>query len=308
VSALSRDVPGPEASSFQHFIQTDAAINPGNSGGPLLNINGEVIGINTMIASRSGGYQGIGFAMPINTAVKVYNDIIKTGHVTRGSMGIRFRETQNISDLLKVYGADNGVFVEQVEPDGPADKAGLKPEDVVTSINGKPVKKGQDLIDIVADSQVGSTLKVGIIRDKKPQTLNVVVGDRAKIFAENYGGTKSSPADAQSDKVDVRFGMTLQAIRPTDRQQLGYKGTGGVLVSAVEVGSFADEIGLAKGDIIVEMNRQAVNGPEDVKKLQATLKPNDAVAFHVMRHAPGSRGNSDWQPLFVAGRVPQSNQ
>ena len=90
ISAMSRDIPGRFDASFQHFIQTDAAINPGNSGGPLANINGEVIGINTMIASRSGGYQGIGFAMPINTAVKVYNQIIKTGHVTRGSIGITF--------------------------------------------------------------------------------------------------------------------------------------------------------------------------------------------------------------------------
>src|SRR6185312_9320958 len=172
VSAVGRDIPGDQKSSFQHFIQTDAAINPGNSGGPLINIKGEVIGINTMIASRSGGYQGIGFAMPINTGVKIYNQIIRTGHVTRGSVGIRFREIQNNESLLKVYGADHGVYVDTVEPDGPADKAGMKAQDVVTSINGKPIKKGQDLIDVVADSPVGSDLKVGIIRDKKPMTLN----------------------------------------------------------------------------------------------------------------------------------------
>src|SRR4029077_3111210 len=105
--------------------------------GPLANIKGEVIGINTMIASRSGGYQGIGFAMPINTGVKVYNQIIKNGHVTRGSVGIRFKEYPNNKSLLKVYGAEHGgVFVEQVEPDGPAAKAGMKPEDVVVSIAG----------------------------------------------------------------------------------------------------------------------------------------------------------------------------
>jgi serine protease Do len=136
VSALSRgeqDI-GPDVTSFQHFIQTDAAINPGNSGGPLANINGEVIGINTMIASRSGGNQGIGFAMPVNTAVKVYNEIIKAGHVTRGSIGISFREQdpEHHTELLKVYGASHGVFVEQVEPNGPADKAGIKAEDIIT--------------------------------------------------------------------------------------------------------------------------------------------------------------------------------
>src|SRR5665213_480211 len=153
VSALSRDLGAGDSTTFQHFIQTDAAINPGNSGGPLANLRGEVIGINTMIASRSGGYQGIGFAMPINTAVKVYNQIIKAGHMTRGSIGITFEPEQNPA-LLKVYGADHGIFVRTVIPAGPAEKAGLKEQDVLTSINGKPITKGQDLIDMVAGSAV----------------------------------------------------------------------------------------------------------------------------------------------------------
>jgi serine protease Do len=306
ISAVSRDVPG-DATSFQHFIQTDAAINPGNSGGPLANINGEIIGINTMIASRSGGYQGIGFAMPMNTAVKVYNSIIKSGHVTRGSIGIRFREYPNNQDLLKVYGADHGIFVDAVEPNGPADKAGMKAQDVVTSINGKPVNKGQDLIDLVADSSVGSSLKVGIIRDKKPETLNVVVGDRTKIFASEYGG-KSNEPEPSADATQMKFGMSVQALRQADRQQMGFKGNGGVMVSSVEPGSFADDIGLAKGDVIVELNRQPVSSPEDIRRIQNTLKPGDPVAFHVERQAMASRGGGDWQSLFLAGSVPAGNQ
>jgi len=303
MSAIARDIPG-ENKSFQHFIQTDAAINPGNSGGPLANIKGEVIGINTMIASRSGGYQGIGFAMPINTGVKVYNQIIKTGHVTRGSIGIRFREYPNTESLLKVYGADHGVFVESVEPNGPADKAGLQAQDVVTSINGKTVEKGQDLIDLVADSPVGSTLKVGVIRDKKPLTLNVTVGDRTKIFAQEYGGAAPNAPETQEDATKMKFGMSVQALRPADRQNLGYKGTGGVLVAAVEPGSFADDILLQKGDIIVELNREKVNSPEDIRRIQNTLKPGQAVAFQVMRQQQGPRGGGDWQPIFLAGTVP----
>jgi serine protease Do len=305
VSALARDIPG-DATSFQHFIQTDAAINPGNSGGPLANINGEVIGINTMIASRSGGYQGIGFAMPINTAVGVYNQIIKSGHVTRGSIGIRFKEdaSENHSALLKVYGADHGVFVESVEPNGPADKAGLKPQDVVSSINGHEVRKGQDLIDIVAESPVESTLKVGVVRDKRPITLSIVVGDRTKIFAEQYGGKKPDAADNQSDTTEMKFGMSVQSLRQADRQNLSFKGEDGVLVSSTEPGSFADDIGLAKGDIIVELNRQPVKTPEDIRRIQGNLKTGDAVAFHVMRRAMGPRGGGDWQSLFVAGTVP----
>jgi serine protease Do len=306
VSALGRNIPGDTKSSFQHFIQTDAAINPGNSGGPLANIRGEVVGINTMIASRSGGYQGIGFAMPINTGVKVYNEIIKYGHVTRGSIGIRFQESPSNGSLLKVYGAERGgVFVQQVEPDGPAAKAGIKAEDVIVSINGKPVQKGQDLIDMVADSGVGSTLKVGIIRDKKPETVSVVVGDRTKIFAQEYGGAPNEP-DTQNGATQMKFGMSVQPLRQADRQNLGYKGTGGVLISSVDAGSFADDIGLQKGDIIVELNREKVNTTEDIRRIQGTLKPGQAVAFQVMRQVPGAGGrdSGNWQPIFAAGTVP----
>jgi serine protease Do len=306
VSALGRDIEG-EQKSFQHFIQTDAAINPGNSGGPLANIRGEVIGINTMIASRSGGYQGIGFAMPINAGVKVYNEIIRAGHVTRGSIGITFSEDPNKEgndSLLKVYGAEHGgVFVKEVVPNEPAEKAGMKPQDVVVSIGGKPVAKGQDLIDIVADSPVGSTLKVGIIRDKKPMTLEVVVGDRTKVFAAKYGGAEPSEPDAPGVS-QMKFGMSIQNLRPVDRQNLGYKGTGGVLVASTDPGSFADDIGLAKDDIIVELNREKVNSKEDLLRIQGTLKPGQPVAFQVMRRTQGPRGGGEWQSFFAAGTVP----
>lgn len=304
ISAVARDIPG-EPSSFQHFIQTDAAINPGNSGGPLANINGEVIGINTMIASRSGGYQGIGFAMPINTAVKVYNQIIKTGHVTRGSIGISFSATEdpNHTALLKVYGSDHGVFVQTVMPDEPAEKAGMKQGDVVTAINGHRIDKGQDLIDMVADSPLGSTLKFSILRDKKPMTLDVVVGDRSIVLAENRPGAGSGQSDNSPDATAMKFGMSVQALRQTDRQNMNFKG--GVMIASTETGSFAEDIGLQKGDVIVEMNRQPVNSPEDVRRIQTTLKPGDAVAFHIMRQTMNQRGGTgEWQSAFVAGTVP----
>jgi len=304
VSALGRDIEGDPKASFQHFIQTDAAINPGNSGGPLANIKGEVIGINTMIASRSGGYQGIGFAMPINTGVKVYNEIIKAGHVTRGSIGIQFKEYNE--SLLKVYGAEHGgVFVDQVVANGPSDKAGMKPQDVVVSINGKSVVKGQDLIDLVADSAVGSTLKIGIIRDKKPMTLAVVVGDRTKTFAKEYGTVEPTEPDTPGSVSKLKFGMSVQNLRPADRQNLGYTGTGGVLVASTEPGSFADDIGLQKGDVIVELNREKVNSKEDLVRIQGTLKPGQPVAFQVMRQTQGARGGGgEWQSFFAAGTVP----
>jgi serine protease Do len=303
ISALARDI-GEGTSTFQHFIQTDAAINPGNSGGPLLNINGEVIGINTMIASRSGGYQGIGFAMPINSAVRVYNDIIKEGHVTRGSVGISLR--QESPDLLKVYGADHGVFVQEVLPNTPAEKAGIKAEDIVTAINGKPVYKRQDLIDMVADSAVGSSLKFSLVRDKKPIALEVAVGDRTKTLPEEYGGKAPGGGENPTEGMEMKFGMTVQPLSANTRQQMGLKGSGGVLIASVEPGSFADDITLAKGDVIVELNRQSVNQPEDVKRIQGTLKPGDSVVFHIMRQAMSSRGGGAWTSLFVAGKVPES--
>jgi len=217
VSALSRDVPDNEnvGRSFQHFIQTDAAINPGNSGGPLLNINGEVIGINTMIASRTGGNQGIGFAMPINTAVKVYNNIIREGHVTRGSIGISFKADDG-KEVLQVYGGvDHGVFVVAVTAGGPAEKAGIKEQDVIASINGKPVKSGQELIDTIADTPIGTDLKLGVYRDKKPMTIDVTVGDRTKVFAELYGGKAPSMPGQSDDASQMKFGISVQDITPS---------------------------------------------------------------------------------------------
>ena len=149
ISAKERDV--DPSMQFQHFLQTDAAINPGNSGGPLLNIRGEVIGINTAIATRTGGYQGVGFALPVNTAAQVYNDIIKNGRVTRGSIGIRFTpsDTDQARANLKVAGVKEGVFVVQVTPGGPSEKAGMKEGDVIVAINGKPVRDGNELIGTV---------------------------------------------------------------------------------------------------------------------------------------------------------------
>ncbi len=317
ISALSRDVPEPteaahtSKNSFQHFIQTDAAINPGNSGGPLINTNGEVIGINTMIASESGGYQGIGFALPSNMAVKVYNNIIREGKVTRGSIGIKFgEEPKSNAANLEVYGGVNkGVFVGEVVAGGPAEKAGLKPADVIVSINGQPINKGQDLIDLVADSAIGSTLKVGIMRDRKPMTLNIVVGDRVKTFSDDPLVSRNTTEKGTGESVQMKFGISIGSLTASAKQSLGYTGTGSVEIQSVEPGSFADDVGLVKGDILIELNREAVNSPEDVKRIQAALKPGSYVAFHVARQAPsGPRGNSGWQSLYLGDKWnPDSN-
>ena len=304
VSAKQRSLEGEENAPFQKFIQTDAAINPGNSGGPLLNINGEVIGINTMIASRSGGNQGIGFALPINSAVAVYNSIIKTGHVTRGSIGIRFRESADSRDLIKAYGGTQGVFVSEVTPNAPAEKAGLKEEDIITSVDGKPVRNGQDLIDTVSNKSVGSTVSIGILRAGKTENMKVAVADRSKL-----GGGVGVEDEAESDKAEptqAKFGISIQNLNDGLRQNLSYKGKGGVMIQSVEPGSFAEDVGLAKGDVIESMTshnqHEAVSSVDDVKRIQGKLKAGDTVAFKVQRS--GAVRGGGWQTLYPAGTLP----
>ena len=306
ISAKSRDIPG-DSTSFQHFLQTDAAINPGNSGGPLLNFNGEVIGINTQIASRTGGYQGIGFAMPINTAVKVYNQIIKTGKVTRGSIGISFNESPQTNALLKAFNAKQGVFVQRVEPGGPADKAGLRSEDIVTEINGQKIMKGADLIDIVADTTVGTALNVEYLRDGKPESTKVTVGDRDKIFPNEPGAPEQANDNNDPSEVSqARFGIAIQNLNERMKENMGVKDNG-VVVESVEAGSFGEDIGLAQNDVITAINRKPVSSVDEFKRLQGSLKTGDAVALRVLRNAGGQQ-KSSWQTIYLAGTVPAPGQ
>jgi serine protease Do len=301
ISAKERDVPG-DTTQFQHFLQTDAAINPGNSGGPLLNIRGEVIGINTAIASRSGGYQGIGFAMPINTAVEVYNSIIKNGKMTRGSIGISFTpsDAPQASALLKSFGASQGVFVQSVAPGGPSDKAGLKSGDIIISLNGKPIADGNQLVGIVTSTPVGSTLDVGVLRDGRHQDFRVVVGDLAQIFPDQFGN--GNDQDQSPDTAAAAtFGMEIVPLTERQRETMGLKEQGGIQVRSVEPDSFADDIGLQPGDILMSLNRQPVNSTDDLQRLKANLKPGDAVALRILRR---DRSTREWVSQYVAGTLP----
>jgi serine protease Do len=300
ISAKERDV--DPSMQFQHFLQTDAAINPGNSGGPLLNIRGEVIGINTAIASRSGGYQGIGFALPINTAASVYNDIIKNGKVTRGSIGISFTpsDSDQARALLKSFGVTDGVFVQSVAPGGPSDKGGIKEGDIIVAINGKSVRDGGELVNTVTATPVGSALNVTVARNHQRENIKVVVGDLAQIFPERFGGPNDE-ATSKRDATTMSFGMSIVNLNDRMRQTLGIKQTGGVQVTEVEANSFAEEVSLQPNDVILSINNQAVNSTEDVKRLQQTLKPGDAVAFRILRRP---NRNGEWQSSYVAGTLP----
>ena len=304
VSATGRDIAG--AQTFQRFIQTDAAINPGNSGGPLLNIRGEVIGVNTMIATQNGGYQGIGFALPMNTAVRVYNDIIREGRVTRGSIGIQWNKNDK-PDLLRALGRDHGVLVQEVIKGGPAEKAGMKSEDIVLALNGKPVKDGDDLVNRVADLPIGSPATVSVDRAGKQMDFKLTIGDRATVLRE------SNPAYARNDPEEpstpgasqAKFGVSIRPLNDVEKDAIESLAKNGVKVTRVEASSFAEDIGIVDGDVIVSINRQSVNSVEDVKRIQSGLRPGSAVAFRILRsQTPNARGRNQWFSTFLSGTLP----
>ena len=224
ISATGRDIGNKQ---FQHFIQTDAAINPGNSGGPLLNQFGEVIGVNTLIATQSGGYQGIGFALPSNTAVNVYNAIIKSGKVARGSIGIQFQKVAKQQELMRALGLKEGVIVDSVVPGGPSERAGLKSGDVIVAYNGKAIKDGDDLVSHVSETPIGSKATVTIDRNGQRMDKTLTIGDREQqIASATDGGAPAGkqpgeePSQAES-KQQAKFGITLRALTDAERDNSG---------------------------------------------------------------------------------------
>ncbi len=308
VSATGRDI---GAQQFQRFIQTDAAINPGNSGGPLLNIRGEVIGVNTMIATQSGGYQGVGFALPINMVVRVYNDIIKEGRVTRGSIGVSWDKNTK-SETLRALGVDHGVLVGDVRKDGPADKAGIKPTDIILSINGQNVKDGDDLVARVADMPVGTQAALTVDRNGKKMDFKLTIQDRTKVFSDDprvvgENGLPNSGGD-KPESSQVRFGISIRPSSDEEKDAAPDK-RGGVVVTHVEPGSFAEDIGMMEHDMIIAINRDTIASVDDIRKIQQNLKAGDPVAFRVVRTPQGARGrNSGTGPrsvtLFLSGTLP----
>jgi serine protease Do len=296
ISAKGRNLNDP-GHQLQRFLQTDAAINHGNSGGPLLNIDGQVIGINTEIASSDGNFAGIGFALPINLAVGSYNQIVRHGKVTRGAIGIEFRQ-QNPA-LLKAYGASSGVFVQQVDPNGPAAKAGIQPSDIIVDVNGKPIKNGNDLVRVISAAEPGSTAQIKVLRDGKTIEVPVKIGDRNSVIAENGNGVET-PNEGEGEAAHARLGISVRNLDQGDRQQLGIV-SGGVVVTAVQPGSFADDIGLARGDVLLAINRQPVRSTADVRNIMASAKPGEAIAFKLMRNT-----GQGWASIYTAGTLPDT--
>jgi serine protease Do len=279
ISAKHRTIDGGAPGQFQHFIQTDAAINPGNSGGPLLNMNGEVIGVNTAIYTQSNGYQGIGFAMPSNTVVEIYNDLISPGHkVTRGSIGIEFKEGLP-GAINRVYGVKNGVLVQRVRPGGPADKGGIKVGDNITTIDGRSIKDGDDLVNEIASRRPGSTIRLGYLRDGKQGDTTITIGDRDKVFADLTGQQAEASPDDKGDAGEAKLGIVVRDASPSTVAKIH---TPGVVVQSVRAGSFADLQGLEPGKVIVRINKQPTGTKEQFDSVVGKLKSGDDVVFEVM--------------------------
>lgn len=302
VSAKDRSIednPNGPPNQFQRFIQTDAAINPGNSGGPLVDMAGEVIGMNTAIYTQSEGSEGIGFAMPSNTIASVYNQIIGPEHkVVRGSIGISFQGAES-SAVSRMYGfANGGVLVNTVTPDGPASKGGVKPGDVIVSLDGKPIKNGDALVADISSRKVGSTVQIGLLRNGAKQTVTVGIADRAKLFADTGSGEGENAAPSATDVGQSKLGITVSDIPNELASKLDIKG--GVLIDSVRPGSFADEIRLDKGLVILAINKKPVTNEADYKAIVSGLKSGQDVVFVVR----GSGADAAAGDSYIGGTLP----
>ncbi|PIQ96263.1 MAG: serine protease Do [Nitrospinae bacterium CG11_big_fil_rev_8_21_14_0_20_56_8] len=268
VSALGRSI---GAGPYDEFIQTDASINPGNSGGPLINLQGDVIGINTAIISgNSGGNVGIGFAIPINIAKGILKDLKEKGSVTRGWLGVMIQKiTPELAKSFKLDEAE-GALVGDVIPGGPADKAGVQRGDVIVEFDGKSIKAMEELPKVVAATIPGSAVNIVVVRNGSKKTLSVKV----EVLKETQ-----EEAALETDLL----GMQMQDITPELAQSLQLDTTDGVLVSDVAPGEAAAEAGLRRGDIITEINREPVRNMNDFNRIKANIKKGKSALFLVRR-------------------------
>jgi serine protease Do len=265
---------------YEDFIQTDAAINPGNSGGALVNVRGELVGINTAIFSQSGGNMGIGFAVPSNLARSIMDQLVKTGKVVRGWLGVAIQELT--PELASQFGLTEtkGVLVSDVMDESPAKKAGFERADVITEYDGKSMDSPTHLRNAVAQTPIGRKVPIKVIRDKKPKTIDVTIVEQPKSLGQagsEENGESTAPAGVLSD-LDVReLNEELAArygIKPGER---------GVVIVRVKSGSTAEEMGVREGDIVLEVNRKPVNSIKSYERAVSGLAKDQAVLLLLKR-------------------------
>jgi serine protease Do len=280
VSAKGRSLP---QENYVPFIQTDVAVNPGNSGGPLFNLRGEVVGINSQIYSRTGGFMGLSFAIPIDVANDVANQLRTQGKVTRGKIGVVIQPLTK--DLADSFGLPKpaGALVNSVEKGGPAERGGVEPGDVITRFDGKPVNSSEDLPRLVAGTRPGAKVNVQVWRNKGSKDLQVVVGEmqdeaRTARAAPRRGGEKPAPGTGTTAS---RYGMTVSDLSPQQREQM--KLAGGILVD--EAQGAAARAGIRRGDVIMAVNNQDVKSVEQFLQVMGHFEKGKIVSLLVRRGA-----------------------
>lgn len=285
VSALGRGHMG--ITQYEDFIQTDAAINPGNSGGALVNTKGELVGINTAIFSQTGGYQGVGFAVPTSMGKSIYESLVKNGKVVRGFLGVSIQDLNQ--DLAKSFGIKDakGALVSDVRDDSPAGRASLKQGDIITTYQGSPVEDAVALQRLVTKTAVGTRVTIRVIRDGQEKDITVKIGEQPDTI---------KIAKTETDESDYAFaGVTVQDLDRDTAKELGVKGKAqGVVVTAVEPDSGAEKAGVMRGDVIREINRQPVKSVKDFEEVSSGLKKGENVLILIDR-----RGNA----LFLSAKV-----
>lgn len=290
---------GRSGSQYQRFLQTDAAINQGNSGGPLVNMAGEVIGVNTAILTQTGQNAGVGFALPANTATNVYNQLVKTGKVTRGAIGVQMQSDAS-SATLRALGAQDGkgVVVSKVTPaNGPAARAGLKQGDVIREINGRKLSDSVELSSVVAELTPGKSVSLKYLRDGKEQTASLTIDDRAKIIKEDGEPTE----ETEPERGGTKLGMTVQGLTAQQARDFDMQPGEGVLVTNVQVGGVADDAGLRARDVILQINKMPVRNAEELRDIVSKLKPASEVLFLIKRM---DRQLGDVGTLYLATTLP----
>jgi serine protease Do len=287
VSAKGRNLP---SENYVPFIQTDVAINPGNSGGPLFNMDGDVVGINSQIYSRTGGFMGLSFAIPINVTMNVVDQLKSKGYVSRGWLGILIQDvTQELAESFNMK-KPAGALVARVLPDSPAEKAGIKVGDIITEFKGREVVSSSNLPPMVGNTEVGSTADIKVIRDGKSMTLHVKIAELPKeedIKLASKGDGKEGEAQSVAEQ---RLGVTVSPLTAAQRKDLDIKEAGGVLVTAVDDGP-ASQAGIRRGDIILKINSVDVKDVKHFNKLVGDLPQDKSVPVLVQREEG---------PLFLA--------
>ncbi|MFN0053075.1 MAG: Do family serine endopeptidase [Planctomycetales bacterium] len=281
ISAKGR---GPKINEREDFLQTDAAINPGNSGGPLINLHGEVVGINTAISTRSGGYDGVGFAIPINLARWVVDQLVARGEVTRAYLGVAIQEVD--SDLSKQFGVPvgKGAVVTQVMSGSPAAQAQLEPGDLILKFNGREVRGSRDLQSIVERMQAGSSYPMQIVRDGKEMTIQVQVQAMPKDYSlvRDTVSPGRGPVEKPRSDTIAELGIDIESASRDVLQQLGYQpDVSGVLISSVKEESVAANAGLREGMVIEKVGSQRVSGPAEFKAALGGLSLEKGILFLV---------------------------